>query len=345
MEVIPSKCKNCGSELIFSPEKGCLVCKHCDTNYYLQNTNIDTVLVRQYDYNFHPNELNQKLQAYRCDMCGRVYYKSAGEHSKTCTNCGSSSSTMVTDNGYCADGIIPFKIDKQTALKELKKYLSKNGGIPKELKGSDAEDALVGEFVPVWNFSYNVYADYNASVGKVVKSSSGSYYNTTMPVFGDKYKRINSLDECACTTDDDGFLELFDENDYARIIPYAPEYTYGYQVRAIDKDIHEYYNLVTKKAENEYENYIRREIHSKYKDITDIHVESRVDDVFFNFTYIPIYTFTDTRKRNPKKYYVSGTTGKVASKANKLGKSLGRAIKLLIFVGVVAFILYLFFGR
>lgn len=342
METIPSKCKNCGSELVFNPEKGCLTCMHCETNYYLQNTNEDAILVRQYDYNFHPNSLNQKLQAYRCDKCGQVYYKTASETSHTCTNCGSSSSTMITDNGYCADGVIPFKIDKDAALVELKKYLSRNGGVPKVLKGENAAEQIVGEFIPVWNFSYNVTADYSASVGRAVKSSSGNYYNTSVPVFGDKYKRVNSLDECACSVDDESFLKLFGEDDYARIIPYSPEYTYGYQVLAITKDIHEYYNQITKKAESEYESYIRRDILGKYKDVSDTHIEARVDDVFFNFTYVPVYTFLDTSKKNPRRYYVSGTSGKVTTKESNVGKLIGKGIKWLLILGAIGLLIYFF---
>ena len=33
----------------------------------------------------------------------------------------------------------------------------------------------------------------------------------------------------------------FDENDYQELIPYFPEYTYGFRVDAIDRDIHDFY--------------------------------------------------------------------------------------------------------
>ena len=59
--------------------------------------------------------------------------------------------------------------------------------------------------------------------------------------------------------------DLFDENDYAGLIPYFPEYTYGFRVDTINKDIHDYYDDIENKAKKEYE----KEINSKLKEIVE----------------------------------------------------------------------------
>lgn len=342
-EIISTKCKNCGSELIFDPKSGSLRCKHCDTNYFLPRKKDDAFLVRQYSESFHPNQLCQFLKAYKCSACGNVYYMSSDEKSKKCMNCGNSSSTMVEDAGYSADGIIPFKITKEEATKKFKEYLRTQHSIPHDLKKLAANGKLMGVFVPVWNFSFNITASYSANASELKKDSDGAYYSISKPVFGDKIQRVKSYDETATTTQDDALLELFDEDDYADIIPFVPEYTYGYRVDSANKDIHEFYYDITKKAEDKMESKIKHEILSKYKEVSDIDVEARAEDVFFNFTYVPVYVNTYEYKGKIYKTYVSGTTGKVAGNPPKsLLKILKTFLKGVAVLGVIALIAWLF---
>lgn len=248
---------------------------------------------------------------------------------------------MVEDAGLCADGIIPFKISKQQASEYFAKYLKKKFGVPKELKNYAANQKLTGVYVPVWNFTLNVSAVYNASVQDLKKDERGSYYSVSKPVFGDRFKHIKSLDESATNAEFDVFLNLFDEDDYAEIIPYTPEYTYGFRVDTIDKDIHEFYHKITDKAENELEREIKSFLYDKYKDISDINVESRADDVFFNFTYVPVYVNTYKKKDKVYKTYISGTTGKVVGKSpTSIWKYLLRFFEFLLALGAVGAIIY-----
>lgn len=342
MEKVSSKCKNCGSELWYNPKEGCLTCKYCESNYYLPKKKDNAVLVRQYNAGFHPNQLNQTLNAYKCDTCGNVYYMSSEEKSKKCPNCGNSSCSLVEDSGYCADGIIPFKISKEEASKKLVEYLSKKKSVPKNLKKLASNQKLMGVFVPVWNFSYNVHADYSANTTELKKDYQGVYYGVDRPIFGDEMTRVKSLDELATKNEDDDLLELFDENDYVSIIPYLPEYTYGFRVDSINKDIHDYYFSITEKAEKEFEKEVTRTIVKKYREPRNVQVNAETKDVFFNFTYVPVYVNTFTHRGKIYKTYISGTTGKVAGKtpvsAKHILKKLLNALGAIAIIGLLAYL-------
>ncbi len=338
-----SKCKNCGSELWYNPKQGCLTCKYCESNYFLPRKNDEAVLVRQYDAGFHPNQLNQTINAYKCNTCGNIYYMSSEEKSKKCTNCGNSSSTLVNDSGYCADGIIPFTLSKAEAAKAFSEYLSSKSGVPKDLKKLAQNQKLMGVFVPVWNFSFNVVADYSANATELKKDYQGNFYGVPKPVFGDELKRVASLDESATKNEDDDFLELFNEDDYAGIIPYIPEYTYGYRVDAINKDIHDYYYEITSKAEKDLESKIKRKLYSKYKEVTDVNVATRAKDIFFNFTYVPVYVNNFTYRGKTYKTYISGTTGKVVGKTPvSVGRIFGKIFKAVGLLAILGALAYLF---
>ncbi len=342
MEKMSSKCKNCGSELWFNPKEGCLTCKYCESNYYLPKKADKAVLVRQYNAGFHPNQLNRSMNAYRCDTCGNVYYMSSEEKSKKCTNCGNSSSSLVQDAGFCADGIIPFRISKEQASIALKEYLNEKLDVPKELKKLAENQKIMGVFVPVWNFSFNIYAEYSANSTELKKDSYGTFYGVQKPVFGEEIKRVPSLDESATKMEQDTFLELFDEEDYSAIIPYIQEYTYGYRIESINKNIHDYYHKVTSSAEKEFERKIKAKIYSKYREVTNLNISTQAKDVFFNFTYVPVYVNNFNYKGKIYKTYISGTTGKVVGKTPvSFKKCFKRFLKFLGVGAIVALIAYL----
>ena len=346
MENISSKCKNCGSELWFNPKQGCLTCKYCESNYFLPKKRDDAVLVRQYDAGFHPNQLNQSLVAYKCEACQNVYFMSSEEKSKKCTNCGSSSSVLVEDSNYSADGIMPFKISKDEAAKCFEKFLKEKSSIPKELKKLAQSKKLMGVFIPVWNFSFNIYASYSANATELKKDYNGMFYGVSKPVMGDEMKRYPSLDESANKMEDEIFLELFDENDYIGIIPYTPEYTYGFRVDAVNKNIHDYAHGIVKNAERDYERKIKKQIISKYREVSDVQVDARADDIFFNFTYVPVYVNNFTYHGKTYKTYISGTTGKVIGKTPKsIGKRVGNVLKGIALLALIGALGYFFFLR
>jgi DNA-directed RNA polymerase subunit RPC12/RpoP len=343
MEQMSSKCKNCGSELWYNPKSGSLTCKYCESNYFLPTKKDDAVIVRQYSPSFHPNQLCKFLTAYKCNACSSVYYMSSEEKSKKCPNCGGSSVSLVEDAGYSADGIIPFKITKEEASKKFSQYLKSQRNIPKSLRKLAENQKLMGVFVPVWNFSYNIHADYSATVTELKKDYYGSYYGVPKPIFGEKVKRVKSLDENATTSQDDTLLELFDENDYAELIPFIPEYTYGYRVDSVDKDIHDYYYAITSSAEKEMEESIRKSLLSKYKEISDIQINAVASDVFFNFAYVPVYVNNFEYKGKVHKTYISGTTGKVVGKPPKsISSKIKKSLKVLLLAAIVGAIAYLF---
>ena len=89
-------------------------------------------------------------------------------------------------------------------------YLRKNNKIPRELRKMAETQKLMAVLIPVWNFSFNLYAAYSANETLLRKDSYGMYYSVNNPIFGDREKRVPSVDECATDGEDNSFLSLFD---------------------------------------------------------------------------------------------------------------------------------------
>ena len=313
-EEFSSVCQNCGSDLFFNPKTACLTCKYCESNFYLPTSRKNAVIVRQYNSGFHPSVFNKNLNSYKCVACGRTYFMTTEGHTSRCPNCGRSEVELTSETGFCADGVIPFKITKQQASEKMTEYLKKNNKIPRELRKMAESQKLMALLIPVWNFSFNLYASYSAIESFAKKGYNGMYYTASNPIYGEKEKRVKSLDECATDGEDEIFLDLFDENDYAQIVPYSPEYSFGSRVNSITKDIHIFYDSIVENAKIKFEKEIRKELLHRKNDTHNIEISCTAGDVFFNFTYVPVYVNVFKYRKKTYKIFISGTTGKVIGK-------------------------------
>ena len=91
---------------------------------------------------------------------------------------------------------------------------------------------------------------------------------------------------------------------------------------------------------------INKSILRQHKDVSDISIDTRVDDVFFNFAYVPVYVNTYTYRGKIYKTYISGTTGKVIGKTPKsVGKRIGNVLKGVALLALIGALGYFFFLR
>ena len=345
MEEFSSVCPNCGSDLFFNPKTGALTCKYCESNFYLPTSSKNAVTVRQYSVGFHPSVLNKSLNSYKCKACSRVYFMTTEGRSSRCPNCGNGDIELTEEPGFCADGVVPFKITKEEASKAMRDYLKNNGKIPKELRKMAENQKMMAVLIPVWNFSFNLYASYTANESLLQKDSYGMYYSINNPIFGDREKRIASADECATEGEDNSFLELFDESDYASIVPYCPEYSFGYRVDPITKDIHSFYDDVVEREEKKFKKEITRELLARKTSTHEINVSCKADDVFFNFTYVPVYLNVFKYKKKIYNIFVSGTTGKVGGKTPVSTWYRVKKFLQVLGVGALLFLVYKLFKK
>ncbi len=345
MEEFSSVCQNCGSDLFFNPKTNSLTCKYCESNFYLPTSRKNAVIVRQYDAGFHPSVFNKNLNCYKCVTCGSTYFMTTEGHSSRCPHCGNSEIELTTEPGFCADGVVPFKITKQEASEKMKEYLKNNHKIPKELRKMAETQKLMAVLVPVWNFSFNLYAEYSAIESYAKKGFDGMYYTASNPIFGEKEKRIKSLDECATAGEDETFLDLFDEKDYAQIVPYYPEYSFGSRVQPITKDIHSFYDKIVEKSKNEYKSQLMKELLDRKNDTHNIEISVNSGDVFFNFAYVPVYVNVFNYKKKRYKIFISGTTGKVKGKTPTSTWYKIRRFLRVVGIGALIALMYKLFKR
>ena len=89
------------------------------------------------------------------------------------------------------------------------------------------------------------------------------------------------------------WLEEHSEEQKEKVLAIWPklqkEYSFGARVDPINKDIHTFYDDIIEREVQKFKKEIMKELLARKNNTHDINISCKADDVFFNFTYVPVY--------------------------------------------------------
>ena len=119
------KCPSCASNIFFQPELKGMVCRNCG-NIYKPSTlekigSLGYSIEHDYTSDSELSEDDKKRHEFTCDSCGATMIADENMMSTMCPFCGSPAIiTGRLTREFKPDYIVPFKIDRQTAEKNIK---------------------------------------------------------------------------------------------------------------------------------------------------------------------------------------------------------------------------------
>ena len=291
-------CRSCAGKLIFNPATQKLECAQCGNSYRPEdvedfNSGLDT---RYYD-----------TRVYTCPQCGAEVITSDTEVSTFCVYCGNPAIVFSRISKECRpDGIVPFKVTKEEAIKNIKKRFLNNPIVPKEIKAKCTPENLRGIYVPYWIINADfTEADFISGRVKKGKNSETEYFSRAGDV---KFKNIpidgsNSLNDDISRKLEPFYLEdskAFDE-----------DYLNGFYSSASDLSLKDLRNSAAIRCHKLYEDEIVKTV-TKASDVkildsiywVDIH-----DDPVYMM--MPVWFFTFKYQDKPYTVLVNGQSGKV----------------------------------
>ena len=247
------QCPACTGPLRFDSASGKLCCDYCGSTY-------DVAQVEA---------LYGEKQA-RADKAAEAAEKAAssgpvwGEmetgdlSSRTCTSCGAElvcgPETAATTCPYCGNPtvlggqlsgklkpeyIIPFRMDKKTAIENLKKYYKGKAFLPKAFKESNHIEEIQGVYVPFWLYDGRMEARgaYKAEISE--SHREGDYIVTTTRHFD--VARVGDADFVRVPVDGsskmpDAHMDAIEPFDYSDLKPFSTAYLPGFLADRYDED-------------------------------------------------------------------------------------------------------------
>lgn len=287
------------------------------------------------------------MVTYRCETCGGEEVTAADTGSTKCPYCDHQ---MVIENVFEGnlrpEMVIPFKLDKETAMNNYKKYLEGKYFLPKVFKSKNHINELQGVYVPFWVYSANLSAStsqekYNEKVWTV-----GNTEYTERKFYDVKRNgefAYSNIPADASSKIPDELMESIEPFDIADAKPFSTVYLSGYMASRYDET-----------PEDCMDHVMYRAVESSYKylnnSIGHYSGTSRTDNSFslhegsVRYSLFPVWILNTTYNNKSYTFAMNGQTGKFVGDLPRDGWKVA-IISLLIGLGlspILALIGFLF---
>lgn len=294
-----SKCPNCGSSMVFSPEKQKLFCEHCETD------------IEPFDASVHKNGADTN----RCIVCGgNLDIGSPTTMAVMCPYCHSPNVIGAQAEGdYKPDVVIPFFISKRQAEDVLRVRLKKNKFGPSKRVLATSIEHLRGTYVPYWMFDFDAqgYGEYDC---RTIRHYSDSQYDYTVTKYYNVVREVGvTYDNIPC----DGLKAMDDQisydlepYDYEALTPFEYNYLMGFHADRYDVNRQVGEHVARGKLNKFVDEELRNTIHG-YDTIIKLAGDVNATVTGSNAALFPVWV-TELRYNNKNfPIFINGQTGKV----------------------------------
>ena len=317
------KCPKCGGTMDFNPGTGGLLCPYCD---YQQEITTEEVSAEELDFDSVEKTGNFDWGAEKktviCKSCGAHSVYDALQISDECPYCGSNHvMEEKSEKTLAPGGVCIFKIDKNQAGTNFKRWIGKKLFCPKIVKEKAKPKSFRGVYLPYWTFDTQTYSVYSARYGRTrhVRSKDGKIRTVT-----DWYNTSGRYNEFI----NDQLILATNQHDYrllSRVEPFNTEDNLIYKPEYVAGFISERYSVGIKDAWKKAKEFINRHLHNEIR--SKIRIENRADvvaglrvqtnysDIKYKYLLLPIWLSSFRYKDKVYEFMVNGQTGKVGGRA------------------------------
>ena len=138
------KCPSCGSYLVFDPESQRLTCPFCGAAFTQQQLEARIDAQKAANDTAHTRE-------YHCSSCGAELVTDDTTAATFCYYCHNPV-TLVdrVSEEFHPDGVIPFAISKENAMKRFQSFLAKKKFVRRDFFSAEALEKFSGVYYPYW---------------------------------------------------------------------------------------------------------------------------------------------------------------------------------------------------
>lgn len=283
-----------------------------------------------------------------CEGCGAIVEVEATSTATTCPYCGSHYVlTQKQMESIVPDGVIPFKIDKNSVELIFKNWIKKRWLAPNVLKTLYQKDKLQGIYMPYWTFDaststrytamggINYTVEYKDSEGKKCTRIETRWYPTRGYIdyfFDDVLVRAsNKLSKT--------LLEWIEPYNTKNVSSYSPDYMSGYCSEVYTIDLQEAHSEAMDKMRNDIYYMVERDVLRRYDRVSSIRLHTSYNDETYKHIFIPVYSTAYIYKNERYNVLINGETGKIKGEYPKSPIKIGLIIILIL---SILFSIYLY---
>ena len=324
MDTIQSyQCPCCGAPLAF--HEGALHCASCGNDFSLETlTQMDEASAKvqetsKFDWaHYEPRNFDGSgdidLAGYSCPSCGAAISGDDTLGATVCPYCGSA--TIVKDQfegGLRPDYIIPFKVDKKTAIAAFEGDFKNAPFLPDAFRSRKKLEEMAGVYVPFWMFDCDCDAAVSYHAERVTTWSDANYNYTKTDYF--KLFRSGSVGFANIPVDgskkaDDAYMEAVEPFDCKEAVDFNSAYLSGYLADKYDVTAEESIDRANERVRNSTVSAFAATTDG-YTGVMPEHTSIRFSNGKIRYALLPVWMLHIKYRDAMYAFAVNGQTGKV----------------------------------
>lgn len=295
------KCKNCGGNVIYSPERRGMFCPHCES--------VDSG---------ERAEGDRGGEMTLCPNCGGELKVETHTSATRCPYCDSYLIFNERVEGqYEPKRIIPFALGKEACKKSIRAKFEKCLFAPTDFLSEVRLNSMQGIYVPYWFYNYDMHCTFQGEGTRLRTWRSGDIQYTETSFYAvdrDMDIGFRDIPMDASEKMPDDLMDLVAPFNYAGLTDFRPEYMSGFYS--------EKYNMTAdvtegraKRMADEDAQKLLRESCAGYHSLRTIRQECRADNASASYGLLPVWKYIYSYQSRDYPFYVNGQTGKIVGTA------------------------------
>jgi hypothetical protein len=312
-------CESCGADLRWEPGVTALKCEYCGFVKSVE-ASPDRVREKAVDAALRaPRDLGwgAERKVIACKRCGAHTTLEPHVAATACAFCGTSAVVEAPPNANVArpEGLLPFRVSRDSALQSFRKWLHSLWLRPNDLKKASRVSSMQGAYIPFWTFDAATHSWWTAEAGyyyyvevrqgnQTVRERRVRWENASgqLELFFDDVPvpASRGIDESLC-----GAIEPFPTAD---LTPYDPSYLSGFLAEENAIDLPEALESAKVRMASDIRSACSREVPGDTQ--RNLEVETQYSAVAYKNALLPIWVAAYDYHGKPYRFLVNGVTGK-----------------------------------
>lgn len=322
------QCPNCNGPLRFDPVSSKLKCDSCGSTFTVDEIdkvffekNQEAISVdaeKKQQENAELLQWNEEeaknMRAYNCPSCGAQLISDANTAATRCPYCGNPTVVPAQFEGSLKpDYVIPFKLIKEDAVKELKNFYKGKPFLPKAFTESNHIEEIKGVYVPFWLYDGTVDAHLRGSA-----TTSSSYETDDEIVTTTRHFRIErdgtvefqKVPADGSSKMPDDFMDSIEPFDYKDLVPFQMSYLPGYLADKYDVSIEEDAERVNQRIKNTTISLLEETV-TGYQTYVSDKTNTTITPDTVHYAFLPVWLLSTQYQGKNYLFAMNGQTGKM----------------------------------
>ncbi|MBO5550556.1 MAG: magnesium transporter [Lachnospiraceae bacterium] len=344
-DVLNFKCPSCGAALPFNGATGEMTCEYCGAGFTMEQVRAAEEAEKE---NAAASDMtwttsgqlmitdeDGKVQGYKCPSCAAEMVASDTTAATECPYCGNQAIIPQSFEGiYKPDLMIPFSIDKKTAVDALQEFTKGKKLLPNAFTENNRIEKISGVYVPFWLYSCHAKGSVSFEGVKSKKWEDANYSYEKKDHFS--IVRRGEMDFVripadASTQMDDATMDSLEPFDYSKAVEYDAAYFSGYLADRYDVEEEQARPRANERVKNTFRDKMREQVHN-YNEVSHKSDSISLSNARAEYAMLPVWMMSTRYEDNIYTFGINGQTGKLVG---SLPVDMGKYIRYLVIAALI----------